>query len=72
VTIQVAASRPAFAALLMLAYAAGHSAVLALAGVAGPYLLGASTRNERTVVVLRRACGAIVLAGGFYLVYAAP
>ncbi|HSK08598.1 MAG TPA: cytochrome c biogenesis protein CcdA [Vicinamibacterales bacterium] len=72
ITVQTAGSRPLFAAFLMLAYAAGHCGVLALAGAGGPLILGFLSRNERAVNVLRGACGVLVLAGGLYLVYAAP
>lgn len=72
VTVQTAASRPVVAGLLMLAYALGHCAVLALAGAAGPSLLAFLSRNERAVGALRRACGVLVVAGGLYLIYTAP
>jgi cytochrome c-type biogenesis protein len=71
-TMQTAAARPAFAMLLMLAYAVGHCGVLALAGASGPRLSGYSSWSERGVTALRRVCGGLVLAGGLYLVYAAP
>ena len=71
-TMQIAGTRPIFAMALMLAYAAGHCGVLALAGAGGPLLAGYAAWSERGVGVLRRACGVLVLAGGLYLVYAAP
>jgi cytochrome c-type biogenesis protein len=71
-TIKTAPSRPMFAMLLVLAYAAGHCGVLALAGASGPRLSALSSRSEWGMTALRRACGALVLAGGLYLVYAAP
>jgi cytochrome c-type biogenesis protein len=71
-TVQIAGTRPLFAMLLTVAYAAGHCAVLALAGAAGPLLSGYAGWSQRGVNVLRRACGLLVLAGGLYLVYAAP
>jgi cytochrome c-type biogenesis protein len=71
-TIQAAGARPTFAMLLVLAYAAGHCGVLALAGASGPRLAAFSSRSERGAGVLRRVCGVFVLAGGLYLVYAAP
>ncbi len=72
VATQTARTQPMFAVALMLAYAAGHCGVLALAGAGGPLLIGLSSRNERSVGILRRACGALVVAGGLYLVYVAP
>jgi cytochrome c-type biogenesis protein len=71
-TLQTAATRPAFAMLLVLAYAAGHCGVLALAGASGPVIARYAAWSGRGVAVLRRACGVLVLAGGLYLVYAAP
>ncbi len=71
-TMTTAAARPAFAMLLMLAYAAGHCGVLALAGASGPLLAGYAAWSERGTGAVRRACGVLVLAGGLYLVYAAP
>jgi cytochrome c-type biogenesis protein len=71
-TMQIAGTRPIFAMLLMLAYAGGHCGVLALAGASGPWLAGYAAWSERGVSVLRRACGVLILAGGLYLVYAAP
>jgi len=72
VTVQTAGTQPAWAGSLMVAYAIGHCSVLALAGASGPLLLRVASRNERTVGLLRRACGVLVLAGGLYLVYTAP
>ena len=71
-TMQIAGTRQIFAMALMLAYAAGHCGVLALAGASGPLLAGYAAWSERGVSVLRRGCGVLVLAGGVYLVYAAP
>jgi cytochrome c-type biogenesis protein len=71
-TVQIAGTRPIFAMLLMLAYAAGHCGVLALAGASGPWLAGYAAWSERGVSVLRRVCGVLVLVGGLYLVYTAP
>ncbi len=71
-TIQTAPSRPVFAMLLVLAYAAGHCGVLAVAGATGPRLSAMVSHGERGVNAMRRVCGVLVLAGGLYLVYAAP
>ncbi len=61
-----------FAMTFILAYAAGHCGVLAAAGSAGPFVGRYASRRERPVAVIRGVCGAVVLAGGLYLVYAAP
>lgn len=71
-TMQTAGTRPIFAMVLMLAYAVGHCGVLALAGASGPQLARYAAWSGRGVSVLRRVCGVLVLAGGLYLVYAAP
>ena len=71
-TIQTASSRPVFAMLLVLAYAAGHCGVLAMAGATGPRLSAMVSHSERGVNAMRRVCGVLVLVGGLYLVYAAP
>jgi cytochrome c-type biogenesis protein len=71
-TMKTAGARPMFAMLLMLAYAAGHCGVLAAAGTGGPRLARCGAWSERGVGVSRRACGVLVLAGGVYLIYAAP
>lgn len=72
ITVQTAGTRPIFAMLLMLAYAAGHCGVLALAGAGGPLLAASASWSQRGVGALRRVCGVLVLAGGLYLVYTAP
>lgn len=56
----------------MFAYAAGHCGVPALAGASRPLLARYLTWSGRGVSLLRRVCGALVLGGGLYLVYAAP
>ena len=71
-TVQIAGTRPIFAMLVMLAYAVGHCGVLAAAGASGPRLAAYAAWSERGVSVLRRVCGLLVLAGGVYLIYAAP
>ncbi len=71
VTMQAAATRPAFAVLLVLGYAVGHCGTLAAAGAAGPAVARAATWEGRPIAWLRGLCGAFVLAGGLYLVYVA-
>ena len=71
-TMQTARTRPMFAMVLMLAYAAGHCGVLALAGTSGPLLARYLAWSGRGVSLFRRVCGVLVLGGGLYLVYAAP
>lgn len=73
VTLGVAGTRPAYGAGLLLAYGIGHSVVIILAGtftqVVQRYLNW--TERSRGAVVLRRACGGLVIVGGAYLIYSA-
>jgi cytochrome c-type biogenesis protein len=71
-TIDAASTRPVFALSLMLAYAVGHCGVIALAGASGPMVARYAAWSERGVGMFRQACGVLVLAGGLYLIYAAP
>lgn len=73
VAIRTGAERPVYAALLLLVYGVGHSAVITLAGtfteVVQRYLNW--TQRSRGAVVLRRVCGVLVILGGVYLIYSA-
>jgi cytochrome c-type biogenesis protein len=73
VTIRIASSNPVYGALLLLSYGIGHCLVIVLAGtfteVVQRYLNW--TERSRGAVVLRRACGVLVILGGVYLVYSA-
>ncbi len=73
VTLAVAGSKPAYGAALLVAYGVGHSLVLILAGtftqVVQRYLNW--TERSRGAIILRRACGVLVILGGVYLFYTA-
>jgi len=73
VTFRLGASRWAYGALLLLAYGVGHCAVIVAAGASTGlvqrYLNW--TEQSRGAIVVRRACGVLVLAGGVYLIYLA-
>jgi cytochrome c-type biogenesis protein len=72
VSIMSTAARLAIVGAVVLAYAVGHCSVLAAAGASGPRLARYAAWGECGVSVLRRVCGVLVLAGGVYLVDAAP
>mgnify|MGYP001044036047 CR=1 FL=1 len=73
VTLGVAASSLAYGSLLLLAYGVGHCSVIVLAGTFTEVVQRYLDWNERSrgAVVVRRVCGALVLAGGVYLIYTA-
>ena len=74
VTFKLASTNFAYGVLLLLMYGTGHCSVIVFAGT----FTGAVQRylnwNERSrgAVVLKRACGVLVLLGGIWLIYAAP
>lgn len=72
-TFKVGASSVAYGALLLLAYGVGHCGVIVAAGTSTGlvqrYLNW--TAQSSGAIVLRRVCGALVLAGGVYLIYIA-
>jgi cytochrome c-type biogenesis protein len=73
VTFAVAGTRWAYGLLLVAAYGLGHCSVIVLAGAStsgvARYLRW--TRDSTGAAYLRYASGALVLAGGVYLVYRA-
>jgi cytochrome c-type biogenesis protein len=74
VTFKVAAQSWLFGASLLLLYGVGHCSVIVAAGTSAQmvqrYLNW--TEASRGAVVLRRACGLLVMLGGAYLIYTAP
>jgi cytochrome c-type biogenesis protein len=60
-------------AILLAAYGLGHCAVLVLAGTSTSLVQKYLNWNDRSrgAVILKRACGALVLAAGVYLIYSA-
>lgn len=73
VAFKVAAAGPAYGALLLLAYGLGHCSVIVAAGTSTEFVQRALNWDERSRgrERLRKACGALILAGGVYLIYAA-
>lgn len=74
VTLKVSATDWFFGVLLLLLYGAGHCSVIVLAGTSAQLVQRYLNWREgsRGALLLRRACGVLVLLGGAYLVYAAP
>lgn len=74
VTLAVGTTSFAYGAVLLLAYGVGHCSVIVVAGtftgIVQRYLNW--TERSRGAVILRKACGALVILGGVYLIYAAP
>ena len=72
-TFRLAATNLAYGLALLAAYGAGHCSVIVLAGtftgLVRRYLNW--TGKSRGALILRRACGVLVLLGGLYLVYTA-
>ena len=71
VAFSVASSRPLLAGSLVLSYAVGHCAVIVLAGTFTSVVQKYLNWNERSkgAVVLKKACGVLVILGGVYLVW---
>lgn len=74
VTFKVASTNGLYAILLLLLYGVGHCSVIVLAGTFAQIVQRYLNWNEgsRGAVLLRQACGVLVILGGAYLVYTAP
>jgi cytochrome c-type biogenesis protein len=74
VVFAVATSQFTYGLLLLLAFGVGHCAVIVVAGTSTEVVQRYLTWNERSrgSVWLKRGCGALVVAGGLYMLYAAP
>ncbi len=73
VTFRLAATQPLYSIALLLCYAVGHCAVIVFAGTSTELVQRYLNWNERSrgTVIVRRVCGAFVLLGGIYMIYAA-
>ena len=73
VTFRLASTNLAYGMLLLLAYGLGHCSVIVLAGTSTEFVEGMLARNDhsRTLLLIKRVCGILVLLGGLYLVYTA-
>lgn len=73
VAFSVAAENLPYAVALVLAYAVGHVSVIILAGTFTEMVQRYVNWNERSpgVAVVKKICGALVIAGGIYLLMTA-
>ena len=74
VTFKLAASSMVYGMVLLAAYGVGHCSVIVAAGTSTQLVQKFLNWDEqsRGTAVLRGLCGILVLAGGVYLIYAAP
>ncbi len=74
VAFQLAATNPFYGALLLLAYGVGHCSVIVVAGTSTELVQRFLNWNEnsRGTLVVKKVCGALVLAGGLWMIYSAP
>ncbi len=73
VVFHTGGSNPIFGALLLLLYGVGHCSVIVVAGTSTELVQSYLDWNERSkgALILKKACGALVLLGGLYLVWTA-
>jgi cytochrome c-type biogenesis protein len=73
VTFKVATTRAAYGAALLLAFGLGHCLVIAVAGAGSAWVQRTLDWNaeSRTGAIIKKACGALVVLGGMYLLYTA-
>ncbi|MFH1007287.1 MAG: cytochrome c biogenesis protein CcdA [Candidatus Latescibacterota bacterium] len=71
VTFRLASTRLMYGILLLLAYGIGHCSVIVFAGTFSEIVQHYLNWNEASkgAVLLKKACGALVLSGGLYMVY---
>ena len=74
VTFKLAAARMAYGILLLLAYGVGHCAVIVFAGTFTESVQHYLNWNEasRGALILKKACGVLVISGGLWMIYVAP
>lgn len=74
VTFKLAKTAPWYGAALLLAYGIGHCAVIVLAGTFTELVQKFLNWNENSKAVTRikGVCGALVMLGGFWMIYTAP
>ena len=74
VAFKLAKGAPIYGASLLSAYGVGHCSVIVVAGTFTELVQRFLSWNEQSkgVVVLKTICGALVVLGGVYLIYAAP
>ncbi len=74
VTFRLAASDFLYGALLLLAYGAGHCAVIVAAGTSTELVQRFLNWNQKSrgLAVVKITCGILVMLGGVWLIYTAP
>jgi len=74
VTFKLSQTAPWYGASLLLAYGAGHCAVIVLAGTSAEVVQKFLNWNEHSTAVTRvkGACGVLVVLGGIWMLYTAP
>ena len=73
ITFKLAATNLSYGIMLLLLYGAGHCSVIVLAGTFTEVVQHYLNWNEKSkgAVILKKACGGLVLLGGLYLIYTA-
>lgn len=74
VTFKLASTNPVYGVILLLAYGIGHCSVIVLAGTCTEWVQRYMNWTERSsgAVLVKRACGVLVLLAGLYMIYIAP
>jgi cytochrome c-type biogenesis protein len=74
VTFKLASTNLAYGILLLLVYGIGHCSVIIFAGTFTEVVQRYMNWNEKSkgAMILKKICGALVLLGGLYLIYASP
>ena len=73
VTFRLASTNLPYGILLLVLYGVGHCGVIVLAGTFTEAVQRYLNWNEKSkgALILKKVCGALVLLGGFYLIYTA-
>ena len=74
VTFRLGASHLLYGIVLLLAYGIGHCSVIVVAGTSTSLVQRCLNWSEQSkgAIVVRKACGVLVLIGGLYLIYISP
>jgi cytochrome c-type biogenesis protein len=74
VAFKLGAQQPVYATSLLAMYGIGHCAVIVLAGTSTEIVQKYLNWNEHSngALILKKACGLLVLLGGLYMIYTAP
>ncbi len=74
VTFKLAATKPFYGALLLLAYGLGHCSVIVAAGTSTELVQRFLNWNEqsRGTRIVKKICGVLVILGGLWMIYTAP